>query len=115
MPWTAAATWTHGVGPWSLRLIYMYWYRLTMVASGGGYFRYPFKGQHGMTQGYLLSPAIFNVVVDTVLRHWVSMVAETEGETEPFTEGLLWYIQRLVAYFYSENGLLSSIHKTRLQ
>ena len=33
-----------------------------------------------MTQGYPLSPTIFNVVVDTVVRHWEALVAgETEG------------------------------------
>ena len=29
-----------------------------------------------MTQGYLLSPTIFNVVVDVVVRHWVKVIVE---------------------------------------
>ena len=29
-----------------------------------------------MTQGYLLSPTILNVLVDTVVRHWESLMAE---------------------------------------
>ena len=36
-----------------------------------------------MTQGDLLSPTIFNVVVDAVVRHWVTLAvkeAETRGE-----------------------------------
>ena len=38
-----------------------------------------------MTQGDLLSPTIFNVVVDAVVRHWVTMVlaaADNRGERE---------------------------------
>ena len=47
-----------------------------MVAQAGGYFGSPFNGQKGVTQGYLLSPTILNVVVDAVLHHWVSMEVE---------------------------------------
>ena len=34
------------------------------------------KSNWGVTQGDLLSPTIFNVVVDAVVRHWVMMVLE---------------------------------------
>ena len=33
-----------------------------------------------MTQGEPLFPTIFNVLVDAVLFHWVSVVAEVEGQ-----------------------------------
>ena len=39
----------------------------------------PFRGERGVTQGDPLSPTIFNVVVDTVVCHWESLVAEREG------------------------------------
>ena len=58
-----------------------------MVTSFSGYFGPPFKFQSGMTEGYPLSPNIFNVVVDTVLRRWVSVVKATEGVLEIETEG----------------------------
>ena len=38
-----------------------------MVASAGGYYRTALQGAHGVTQGYLLSPTIFNVVVYAVV------------------------------------------------
>ena len=44
-----------------------YWRRLTMVARAGGYYSKDFKGERGVTQGDLLSPTIFNVVVDAVV------------------------------------------------
>ena len=39
-----------------------------------------FKGERGVIQGDPLSPTIFNVVVDVVVRHWVTLAVE-EAET----------------------------------
>ena len=36
----------------------------------------------GVTQGDLMSPTIFNVVVDAVVRHWDSLVVEGEEVPE---------------------------------
>ena len=57
------------VGPKTLRLLWTYWDQLTMVAKAGCYFVQPFKVYQGVTQGYPLSPTIFNVVVYSVIRH----------------------------------------------
>ena len=65
----------YGVGPWAIRLLRRYWNRHMMVARAGGYYCAPFKGFRGVTQGDPLSPTIFNVVVDAVLCHWVTVVA----------------------------------------
>ena len=50
-----------------------------MVARAGGYYGKGFKGGRGVTQGDPLSPTILNVVVDAVVRHWVT-IAVTEAE-----------------------------------
>ena len=51
-----------------------------MVARSGGYYGSPFRADIGVTQGDPLSPTIFNVVVDAVVRHWkYLLVAEREG------------------------------------
>ena len=47
-----------------------------MVENSGGYYGAAFTGARGVTQGYPLSPAIFNVVVGAVVRHWVLVVVE---------------------------------------
>ena len=47
-----------------------------MVARAGGYYGTAFKGARVVTQGDPLSPIIFNVVVDAVNRHWVTLAIE---------------------------------------
>ena len=50
-----------------------------MVARAGGYYGEPFHRERGFTQGNPLLPTIFNVVVDALVCHWISLVAEQEG------------------------------------
>ena len=73
----------YGVGPRAWRLLRTYWGKMTMVAKAGGYYGDAFKGARGVTQGKPLSPTIFNVVVDVLVRHWVTMAldkVEKRGE-----------------------------------
>ena len=72
-----------GVGERVRRLLTVYWERKTMVAMAGSYYRKGFKGEICVTQGDPLSPTIFNVVVDAVVRHWLQIAtqeAERRGE-----------------------------------
>ena len=64
-----------------------------------------------MTQGDPLSPTLFNVFVDAVLRHWVTVVVPTKNGRE----GLGLSIRDLVAYLYAGNGLVTSTQLERLQ
>ena len=61
----------YGIGPGARRLLRNYWRRLTMAARSGGYYGTSSKGEQGVTQGKPLSPTLFNVVVDAVVRHWL--------------------------------------------
>ena len=40
-----------------------------MVALLGHYYKFPLKDDQGFTQGYPLSPTIFNMVVNAVVCH----------------------------------------------
>ena len=74
-----------------------------MVVRAGGYFGITFKGYRSVTQDNLLSPNLFNVVVDTVIHHWVMVVAPTEAGME----GLGLSIRYLESYFCGNNGLIA--------
>ena len=51
-----------------------------MVARAGGYYGTAFQGYRGVTQGDPLSPTIFNIAVDAVVRHQVMMMVEDAEE-----------------------------------
>ena len=74
-----------------------------MVARAGGYFGTGFKGARGVTQGNPLSTTIFNVVVDAVVCHWVTLAVE-EAETRG-GRGLEGRHQ--AALFYTDNGMVA--------
>ena len=65
----------------------------------------------GVTQGNPLSPTIFNVVVDVVVRHWVTQaVTDAEPRGERGREG-----RHQAALFYAENGMVASSDPQWLQ
>ena len=71
------------MGPQSSSIIQTYWRRLNMVARAGGYYGTAFQGARGLTQGDPLSSTIFNVVVDAVVRHWLTgFIADAEERGE---------------------------------
>ena len=59
----------------------------------------PFKGYHIVTQEDLLPPTIMNMVVYSIICHWVMVVAVKEAGAK----GLGASIQYLAEYFYSDN------------
>ena len=75
-----------------------------MVVRAGRYYREAFTGARVVMQVELLSPTIFNVVVDVVVRYWVSMMVEgAEERGERGKEG-----RHQNALFYAENGMVPS-------
>ena len=75
-----------------------------MVARAGRYYVEAFKGDRGVTQGDPLSPTIFNVVVDAVVLHWVTMVLEkAEKRGERRNEG-----RHQSPLFYTDDGMVAS-------
>ena len=75
-----------------------------MVARAGGYFRRPFKGYGGVTQGNPLYTMILNMVVYDIILQWVTGVTTTEA----VTGGLGLMIIALASYFYADDGLVAS-------
>ena len=75
-----------------------------MVARSGGYCGTAFKGGRGVKQGDPLSPTVFNVVVDAVVRHWVTgVIADAQERGNLGKEG-----RHQAALFYADDGMVTS-------
>ena len=59
----------YGIGPRAERIVRFYWEHLPMVARAGRYHVTRFKVHQGVTNGDLLSPIIFKMVVEKVIIH----------------------------------------------
>ena len=65
-----------------------------------------------MTQGGPLSPTIFNLMVDAVIREWLQQVVSAESARNGITSA---DIRRLLACFYADDGLVLSRDPGMLQ
>ena len=64
----------YGVGPRTIRIIWTYWSQLQIASKAGGYYGPAFQSHRRVTQGEPLSPTIFNVVVDSIIQKYVTVV-----------------------------------------
>ena len=86
-----------GAGPKALRLLRTFW---VLVCRASGYHDSPFSAERGITQGGPLSPAIFNIMVDAIVRAWVRL-AEAAGFDA--TD-----IRAIAAAFCADDGLAAA-------
>jgi hypothetical protein len=93
----------YGVGERVIRLLTNFWNSLTVVARQQGYYGRPFKAERGTTQGDIVSPTIFNVLVDAVIREWFVRL-DHENLSDKVT-----------AVFYADDGHLYGTDADALQ
>ena len=74
-----------------------------MAARAGGYYGKAFKGARGVTQGDPLSPTIFNVVVEAVVRHWLEGLQNATKE-----KGATGREVHFSAVFYADDGMVGA-------
>ena len=94
----------YGVGPNTIRLLQRYWAQQRIVVRSRGYHGEPFTATRGVTQGDIASPTIFNIVVDAVVRYWLSMVSTAAIANH----GLGIEVCNKLALFYADDGLVAS-------
>ena len=82
-----------------------------MVARAGGYYGSAFQGFQGVTQGDLLSPTIFNMVVGALMCHWISLVS---GGAE-VKYGWGREVLHRTNFYYKDDGLVTSTDPVWLQ
>ena len=97
--------------PWAPHRLRTYWRFLIIVTKAGGYYGPPFRDYCGLIQGYPLSLTIFNAAVEAIIQHWLIVVASTEVGAKI----LGMPVQYLVAYFYTDDGLLVFTYPDRLK
>ena len=64
-----------------------------------------FPSTRGITQVELVSPTLFNVVVDNVIRSWLTMTVEDQRVAQ---EELGETAGRCVGFFYTDDGMFGS-------
>ena len=70
-----------------------------------GYHGPKFRATRSTTQGRIVSPALFNVVVDSVVRHWLSLTVEDEAVIQ---DRLGHAVDWILGVFYADDGTLGS-------
>ena len=80
------------------------------MAGARCYYRTPFKGHQGFSQGYPLSPTILNMVADVFISHLVTLVGIDEAGLYIFVQDIKW----MAALFYTDDSLLASTRPDRI-
>ena len=84
---------------------------MRMVAKVEGYYGSDFQGLRGVTQGNLLSPTIFNVVVDAVVIHWVEVMVESADKQSRNRQEE----RHQNAFYYADDGMVVSLDPRWIQ
>ena len=66
----------YGVGPRLRGLLRFYWMNQQCVARQSNYHGKAFRPTRGVTQGGVISPTLFNILVDAVVRKWLFDIME---------------------------------------
>jgi hypothetical protein len=99
------------MGALTLQLLCQFWDRQLVVAKQGGHFGVAFLATRGFTQGDIVSPTIFNILVDSVIQHWLNLILDNGSEVNSFGH-TVW--EQLVL-FYADDGLLAASNHLWLQ
>ena len=93
------------------RLIERFWDQARLVCRAQGNYGTPFRARRGVTQGGPLSPTLFNLLVDAVVREWLRTLYGAQVSSE-------WAAQvrrELFAIFYVDDALVASRDPVTLQ
>jgi Reverse transcriptase (RNA-dependent DNA polymerase) len=101
----------YGVGERTLNLLRTFWDTQQLVVRQAGYHGKPFMASRGVTQGDPASSTIFNIVIDAVVRYWLSLVLDG-AESD---DGVGRSVAEQLALFYADDGLIAARNSEWLQ
>jgi len=94
-----------------LTLLALQWDKMQVIPKQADFFGTPFCQDSGQITGSILGPLIFNVVVDSVVRHWMTVMVD-DGGTSAMT-GLT--LKELLLLLCADDGMIASRDPAWLQ
>ena len=82
-----------------------FWENKEVFTRQNSYNRPQFRENRGTTQDELASTTLFNVTVDSVVRHWLSLMVEDEVVIQ---YGIVHVVEQSLGVFYIDDGILGS-------
>jgi hypothetical protein len=101
----------YGTGALTLQLPCQFWDNQLVVAKQGGNFGVALPAMRGVAQGDTVSPTIFNIVVDAIIRHWLNLILDDGSEVIGFCQT----VREQLVLFYADDRLLASRNQLWLQ
>ena len=95
----------YGSGPRLCGLLESFWECQQLVLIQNGFHVPAFPTTGGTTQGGIVSPTLFNVVVDNFIRTWLAMTVEDQRVAY---DGLGETVGRCLGAFYADDGMVGS-------
>lgn len=86
----------YGAGPHVCSILSNFWNQQLVVPRQNGFYGNPFRAERGVTQGDIISPMLFNIVVDFVVREWYHQMRQAFPTAD------------LSATFYADDGRLDA-------
>ena len=93
-------------------LLVVFLYQQEFIAHQNGYHGPYFKTTRGTTQGILISPNLFNLIVYNVVCNWLALMVDDQL---PAQEGLGITLWRCLVIFYANGGMVGSRDPNWLQ
>ena len=95
------------MGPNVLGLLKFYWDNQRCVAKCGKYHGGTFVPYRGATQGGVVSPILFNILVDAVVRKWLTDVMDDMTTVSAGLQGD--GVNRMSSLFYANDSAIGSL------
>jgi len=101
----------YGVGPKCLHLLRVFWETAVLVCRAVGRYGEPFQAERGVTQGGPLSPRMFNILVDAVVREWLRQVLGEEAAKHGYGDAVAYFC----SLYYVDDAVAQDRDRDRLQ